>query len=310
MPNFHFDDVLRTTNSHLDVNHWAPPSTKWDTLTASFKAAPAKGLSVAHTRSNSQEWDSAKSAFKLSEKNATTITKAKDGNKYSFAVASDAFKQGFSGNLMNDDWKVDGAVALEEKPAKKEWKGKATVSIVSPVLAEKMRLWVNAELEHNQASEWTTLAKCNVSYDQWHVGAAAEIKKGEVEKKHVQVAFNDKEAQYFARADLKAESAGIGCSIEHEKFTHSYEATFSWAKNASGFMGSPISVVGGGDYDLSKATSLGYTWTLGSGYAYNQSTSHKLNDNWTVAANQAFDSERLSTKQPAYDVGFGVTYTL
>jgi hypothetical protein len=105
--------------------------------------------------SKSQEWDSAKSAFKNFEKNATTITKVKDGNKYSLAVASDAFKQGLSGNLMNDDWKVDGVIALEKKPVKKEWKGKATVSVVSPVMSDKMRLWVNVSTTYNYKPQRT-----------------------------------------------------------------------------------------------------------------------------------------------------------
>jgi len=310
MPNFYFDDLLRTTNSHLDVNHWAPPATKFDTLALTFKAAPSKDLALAHTMSKSQEWDSGKSAHKQSEKNSTTVTKTKDGKKFTFAVASDAFKQGVAGNLYKDDWKVDGALALEQKPAKKEWKGKATLAVCSPVVAEKMRLWFNAELEHNEKSQWTTTAKASVNYDQTHVGAAAQLKDGKVEKQFVQAVYNDAAAQYFARANVLEKTAGLGCSIEHEKFTHSYEGTFNWGSGAEGLMGSPISFVGGGEYDLSKASSLGYTWTLGKNWAYNQTVDHKLDEHWTVSATQAFDSERLSGKQPAYDLGFSATYKL
>lgn len=310
MPNFFFDDLLRTTNSHLDVNHWAPPVTKFDTLALTFKAAPTKELSVQHTMSKSQEWDAEKGAHKQSEKNACAVTRVKDGKKFSFAMASDAFKQGASGNLYNDDWKVDGALALEQKPAKKEWKGKGTLAVSSPLVADKIRLWLNAELEHNDKSQWTTVAKASVSYDQTHVGTAAELKDGKVEKHHAQVVYNDAAAQYFARADLVAKTAGTGCSIEHDKFTHSYEATFGWGQGAEGFLGSPLSFVGGGEYDLSKASSLGYTWSLGKTWAYNQTVDHKVDDHWTVSATQAFDSDRLSTKQPAYDLGFAVTYKL
>ncbi len=93
--------------------------------------------------SKSQEWDAEKGAHKQSEKNACAVTRVKDGKKFSFAMASDAFKQGASGNLYNDDWKVDGALALEQKPAKKEWKGKGTLAVSSPLVADKIRLWLN-----------------------------------------------------------------------------------------------------------------------------------------------------------------------
>jgi hypothetical protein len=91
----------------------------------------------------SEEWDKEKLASKKSEKNTTSVAHSKDGKKISFGFASDAFKQGLSGNLYNDDWKVDSTVAFEEKPAKKEWKAKNTYAVSSPVLAEKMRLWFN-----------------------------------------------------------------------------------------------------------------------------------------------------------------------
>lgn len=122
--------------------------------------------------------------------------------------------------------------------------------------------------------------------------------------------MNDKNAQYFARVDEVAKTAGAGCSIEHDSFTHSYEGVFNYGKDAKGFMGSPVSFVGGGEYDLSQSTGLGYTWTAGEHWMYNQTVSHKVDDHWKVECNQAFDAERLSTKQPAYDIGFGVSYKI
>jgi len=310
MPNYFFDDVLRATNSHLGVNHWSPPSAKWDKLSLNFKSAPSKGLNVDYSMVKQEEWDVSKNEAKASEKNTTTIARTKDGKKYTFAMASDAFKQGVAGNLFNDGWKIDGAIALEQKPIKKEWKHKGTLSAASPVMSDKMRLWFNAEVEYNQKKETTSTAKLSVSYDQWHAGVAGQMKGDKIEKKHAQVCYNDKNAQYFARSDLAAQTAGMGCSIEHDSFTHSYEAVYDWTKDAKGIKGTPVSIIGGGDYDLSKQTGLSYNWFIGETWNYNQSVAHKMTDNWSVSANQAFDAGRLNGKQPAYDLGFSLTYKL
>lgn len=294
-----------------------------------------------------EEWDESKNEAKASEKNTTTIARTKDGKKYTFAMASDAFKQGVAGNLFNDGWKIDGAIALEQKPIKKEWKHKGTLSAASPVMSDKMRLWFNvsihyksclsahvnsqhltssiylteylgnkltfylqAEVEYNQKKETTSTAKLSVSYDQWHAGVAGQMKGDKIEKKHAQVCYNDKNAQYFARSDLAAQTAGMGCSIEHDSFTHSYEAVYDWTKDAKGIKGTPVSIIGGGDYDLSKQTGLSYNWFIGETWNYSQSVAHKMTDNWSVSANQAFDAGRLNGKQPAYDLGFSLTYKL
>ena len=167
-----------------------------------------------------------------------------------------------------------------------------------------------AELEGKHDKTWTAILKANFNYDNWHAGMAAEIVDGKATKKHGQIVMNDKDAQYFGRVNEIEKTAGLGCSIEYAEFTHSYEGVFGWEKDFKGFMDSPVSIVGGGEYELSKATTLGYTWTAAEHISYNQSVSHKLENNWTVSVNQAYDGKRLGTKQPAYDIGFGVTYKL
>lgn len=222
-------------------------------------------------------------------------------------------KMSAAGNLYNDGWKVDGKGEFEWKYTKSEWKGKGVLNTCSPVMAEKMRVWLNTELEHNQESEWKTLLKMNVSYDQYHVGVAGQNEKGEWSKQFVHLVKNDKDRQYFVRADLKDQAFGAGCSIDHESFSHSYEATAALGAEAQpGIAGTPVTVVGGGEYELSKKHNVGYTFTVGSSFQYNQTIEHKVDDKWTVAVSQAFDSECLEKdrKKPAYDFGVGLTYKL
>ena len=177
-------------------------------------------------------------------------------------------------------------------------------------MGNKLTFYLQAEVEYNQKKETTSTAKLSVSYDQWHAGVAGQMKGDKIEKKHAQVCYNDKNAQYFARSDLAAQTAGMGCSIEHDSFTHSYEAVYDWTKDAKGIKGTPVSIIGGGDYDLSKQTGLSYNWFIGETWNYNQPVAHKMTDNWSVSANQAFDAGRLNGKQPAYDLGFSLTYKL
>jgi len=247
---------------------------------------------------------------KRSEKNTTALVQTRDGVKYDFAFASDAFKLGAAGNLVKGDWTVDGAIKTECKSAQGAWKAKGLVHTQSPKWNNNMHLWLNAEMETNEKGTWTTVAKMNFAYEQWHFGLAGENKDGDMIKQYAQVVFNDKKAQYWCRLNEKATQLGGGCSIEHDNFTHSYEGTYDYGKDAEGMFGSPVSFFGGGEYDLGKHTTLGYTWGWGKYVNYNQEVSHKVDDKWHVSMEQSFDSEHIGTKRSPYDMGVGVTYKL
>lgn len=77
-------------------------------------------------------------------------------------------------------------------------------------------------------------------------------------------------------------------------------------------MGTPVTVVAGGEYELGKKTSLNYTATLGKWFVYNQNIEHKYDDRTTVTVSQAYDGECLSSgrKKPAHDFGVQLVYKL
>lgn len=157
------------------------------------------------------------------------------------------------------------------------------------------------------------LGKMNVSYDQFHVGVAAENKAGDWSKQFASLVYNDKDRQYFGRMDLKTTELGIGCSLEKENFSHSYEGVAQLGEGAEeGLAGTPVTIIGGGEYELSKNASVGYTFSAGSTFSYNQTVEHKVDEKWTVAINQAFDSAGIgkAASKPAYDFGVGLTYKL
>jgi len=107
------------------------------------------------------------------------------------------------------------------------------------------------------------------------------------------------------------ENVGLGCKIEHGKFTHSYEAEVTYGKeNTSGFMNSPVSLTMGGEYDLNDKTNVDYTMRIASDISYNQNVSHELSDKCSLTITQAFDSQNIEGKEPAYKLGFGFNYKL
>jgi len=221
-------------------------------------------------------------------------------------------KASAEGNLMNKDWKVDGKVDAAWKHSKKEWSGKGTVTANSPVMMDKMRLWINSELELNESSVMRGLMKMNVSYDCYHVGVAGERKDEKWEKQYAHLVWNDKERQFWGRVNLMESNVGLGCSMERDCHSHSYEAQVDLGDSPSGVAGTPLSIVGGGEYELSKKASINYTFGIAKHFTYNQNIEHKVDDKWTVEINQSFDAECLESgrKKSAYDFGMGFTYKL
>lgn len=315
MPGFYFDDVLRTTNGHLDKDLWRP-APKWTLFDISAKCQARDNFAISHKRQWQNEWkekEKGKGEVECHlEKSQTDFAWSKDGIKYGFGLVSDAMKANVAGKLTEGDWKCDGKAEAEWKHGKGEWKGKGILNVSSPVMAEKLKMWFNAELEHNHKTEWNTLLKMNLNYDQWHVGFGGENKAGDWDKQHAQVVYNDKSRQYFVRADLKDTVVGIGCSLDKDDFSHSYEVEADMKEGAVGVAGTPLVINGGGEYELNKKCNIGYTFVLGQHFSYNQAIEHKVDKNWTVTLSQSFDAECLEKdrKKPAYDVGVAFQYKL
>jgi hypothetical protein len=85
---------------------------------------------LSHTWTKQQEWTGAD--YTKTTKTASKIGFKHDDTKFDVAVANDKFTFKVAHPLVTDDWKVNGSVAVEAKPAKKETKVTAASSIVSP----------------------------------------------------------------------------------------------------------------------------------------------------------------------------------
>jgi len=82
------------------------------------------------TWTKQQEWTGDK--YSQAVKNATKVGIKHADTKWDVAAANDKWSVKIGHPLYSDDWKVNGSVNVEGKPAKKETKVTAESSIVSP----------------------------------------------------------------------------------------------------------------------------------------------------------------------------------
>ena len=85
---------------------------------------------MAHSWTQQQEWTGDKYAQAI--KNATKIGMKHSDTNFDLAAANDkwSFKAGHP--LVSDDWKVNGSVNVEQKPAKNETKVTVASTVTSP----------------------------------------------------------------------------------------------------------------------------------------------------------------------------------
>lgn len=238
---------------------------------------------------------------------------SKGGRKYGVDLTSDTFKATVAGKMMEGDWKVNGKAEMENKYAKAEWKFKGLFDISSPVMAEKLRLFTNADLEMNHKSENKMFLKQNIHWDHYHAGWAFENLDGDFKKTFLQFVNNyEGKSQYWARASLHDETFSAGCKVDHGKFCHSYEAEMGFGEGSatSGFQGGPVSLIMGGEYELNDKTNVDYTMRVANTVEYNQNVEHELSDKLKMTLTQSFDSGNLDAKEPAYKLGFTFDYKL
>ena len=148
--------------------------------------------------------------------------------------------------------------------------------------------------------------------DEVYFGLSGEHDTKELTKALTQVVYQQKghDGKYWVRADLKRSDLSAGCdNTLNDTTRHSFEGVYNWA-GAEGIKGTPLSLRGGVEYDLSDATSLSAAASWGKDVNVNQTVEHKCDKNWTVSAAQSFDQELLGTNEGAYNISFGVTYKL
>lgn len=291
----------------------------WKLWNFSMKAAPKAGVSVAHTWTKQQNCDaknaeSVKSATKLSMKHGdanVTVTAAND--KYAVAVA---------GPLNKDDWAVDGSFSWEDKIGKQR-KVVVGAEVESPDMSgTKLKANVGVEVVMKPEKEGkaqdpenkVTFDACVCHDKKSMFGVAIEHDTKELSAAEVGLAHKEGDNKYWGGYDHANGFAKFGCLINYKEknFKHAYEARYA-LKDADGkqFMGQavPLTVVGGGNYKLSDATTMNYMVEMGADAHAMAKFSHKVDKNWAVSGFQSYDKNAKDGRQP-YVVGFDVAYTL
>lgn len=214
-----FDAVLGQANGHLDIDQWLGPPTKFKLFVVKASAKPRDNVQLSHAYEKTSAWKEDKDKKPVEDVATKTVTKwafSKSGRKYGVDLTSDTFKATVAGKLMEGDWKVNAKAELENKYAKAEWKFKGLFDVCSPVMAEKLRIFTNADLEMNSKSQNTVFLKQNIHWDKYHAGWAFENKDGNFEKTFLQFVNNfEGKSQYWARAALHDETVSAGCKINH-----------------------------------------------------------------------------------------------
>lgn len=307
-----YDDLLRDTDSHLDVDIYADP-TRTDAFKRAvygFRAAASKKVTVDHSYTQQYEFKDNKKVD--SEKNATKITIAHGDCKTSWSFANDKFATTANAKAFDQDgWKANVSSLFELKPAKEEWKLEGNSSVSSPDLGGA-RAFFNFGFEHNSKKEWVFKPKLNLQVqDEINLGVSAEHDSKDFTKQFFQAVYQPKEGgDYFFRLDNKLQWLGLGCHHFHQnKIHHSYEAVYHYKEGAKGFQGQPLTVRGGFHYKLNESSTLQSTLVAGENWEAHQEVTHKIDEHWNVAAHQHFDSGKLATKN-AYDLGFKLGYKL
>lgn len=209
---------------------------------------------------------------------------------------------------------MDFALKTEVKPAKSEWKAKLLWDVSTPDFSGA-RFFNNFELEHNSKKEWIIRNKTNADYQkEYSVGAQIEHDTKDFTKIRTQVVCSpdNTDSTFWLRADAKRECVGAGCDNKlKEDIRHSWEALYCWTDGFKGIQGQPVKLLGGVQYNLSKATTFSTSAEWGENYMVKAGQTHKVDKNWTFGLNQRFDSSKVGQDGAnPYDIGFSMTYKL
>jgi len=285
---------------------------------------------MAHSWTQQQEWTGDKYAQAI--KNATKIGMKHCDTNFDLAAANDkwSFKAGHP--LVTDDWKVNGSVNVEQKPAKNETKVTAASTVTSPDMSG-VKAFMNLSVE----STWKDIntekdstkkpvmvpgftdpemkMDANINFEKdFYLGVAVEHNSKKLTESAVSFVKKDENDKFWITYDSTSSTAGAGCLIHYadKNFTHAYEAKYNHSNSAPlKLFAQPLSVAMGGKYILSKETALTYGIEFGKVSSAQAKYDHKINKNLKVSIKQSYDCNRLADgKRPPYDLGFDVSYTV
>jgi hypothetical protein len=107
-----------------------------------------------HTWTKQQDWKPAfdekkvdTGKYDVAEKTATKVGLKHGDAKFDVTAANDKWSVKVGGPLVKDDWKVNGSILVENKPAKKETKVEVSSNLASPELGGHAKVFVNVSLQ-------------------------------------------------------------------------------------------------------------------------------------------------------------------
>lgn len=293
-------------------------------------ATPKNCISMSHTWTKQQEWTGDK--YSQAVKNATKVGIKHADTKWDVAAANDKWSVKIGHPLYSDDWKVNGSVNVEGKPAKKETKVTAESSIVSPdfsgvkafanVSVESTFKDINTEKDTSKNAKMVRgFAPAEIKFDaninfekDYYVGAAVEHNTTKVTDAAFSFVKNEDSSKYWLNYNATKSEIGTGCLINYaeKNFTHVYEAKYNHDNKATlKLFAQPLSLAAGGKYVLSKDSTLLYGLEFAKEISAQAKFDHKLDKHWKVSIHQSFDAHRLADgKRAPYDLGFNVAYNL
>lgn len=234
------------------------------------------------------------------------------------AAANDKWSLKVAKPLSEDDWKVDGSLAVEHKIGKSQ-KGNLDLGIDSPDMSGT-KLNMNLGLEHEKKPDdkgaWNKQATtikfdmcANVEKD-YFIGAAIEHDTKELAGASMGVSKQDDGNCYWLGYNHGDKFVNAGCRVHNAdaNFTHAYEAKYYMDKDhQKKFYDQPVKLAFAGKYQLNKATGFGYSLECGAFNHAQAKWEHKVDKNWKVSAHQSYD---MAQKNKPYNLGFDVAYTL
>jgi hypothetical protein len=280
----------------------------------SFSAKPKSNVATSFSWTDQVEWDKEGNA-KESRKTDSKISKScNSGMKQDWTFAADKFAVKVAkGDLVEGDWHLNADATAEVKPAKDEWKVEGHVHGHTPDFS-CIRGFFDNNFEYNSKKEMKIKSHLSFAHEgMHHLGVYFEHDAKDFTKLWAQLAFTPNDAAHhnFLRADMQKHFVSVGHHHKHDSGAqHAVEVTYDAADGAKGLYGTPLGVKTGAEYKLSDNTHFRSSVWWNEHYGAGMKVEHKIDDHWTVASHQEFDSANLKAKQGPHNLGFRVQYKL
>lgn len=321
-----YDDIIADGNGLVYQGKW---DSKDNTSQSGFKlwnfglkAAPKKGINVAHSWTDEQKWDDT-DGYKVARKTATKMGMKMGDAKVDLALAQDKWTAAVEAPVADGDWKVDAGLKFEKKP-QKEMKLNVEAAIESPDMSgattvlnvgfESKSKWNKDKKDWDHQAESEVSVSAGVKYENTLVGFTASHDLEKLGGKELVLAQKDGKNKFWAgyNMDEQYAKAGLLWNIPEHRYTLGAELRWN-AKDgaAKGLLDQPAVLTTGGKAVLSDWTTLNWMLEMGANRHIITKAEHKVDPHWKLTGTQSFNMADVGVKDKnAYNLGFDVQYTL